>query len=143
MAITINESNNAEIKVVLELEFNGLEEVKVSGVKMKSASATRTIMELIDIPQAIVVLGQKTIDQQGAFDLTTIVRNMSGVNFNGNYSGAGSYQFFNARHNLLLCRNASFLGVGRRRLFTAPLSLGRNLQGGRSERHAFYAELVL
>lgn len=97
MAITINESNNAEIKVVLDLKINELEEVKVSGVKMKSASATRAIMELIDIPQAIVVLGQKTIDQQGAFDLTTIVRNMSGVNFNGNYSGAGSYQFFNAR----------------------------------------------
>jgi iron complex outermembrane receptor protein len=97
MAITINESNNAEIKVVMELEINEIEEVKVSVVKMKSASATRTIMELIDIPQAIVVLGQKTIDQQGAFDLTTIVRNMSGVNFNGNYSGAGSYQFFNAR----------------------------------------------
>ena len=97
LAITINESKNAEIKVVLEDENNELGAVEVTGVKVKSASATRTVMELLDVPQAIVVLGQKTIDQQGAFDLTTIVRNMSGVNFNGNYAGAGSYQFFNAR----------------------------------------------
>lgn len=59
MAVTINENKNTEIKVVLELKTNKLEEIKVSGVKVKSASATRTIMELIDVPQAIVVLGQK------------------------------------------------------------------------------------
>lgn len=97
LAITISESNNAEIKVVLDEKNNELGTIEITGVKVKSATATRTIMELQDVPQAIVVLGQKTIDQQGAFDLTTIVRNMSGVNFNGNYSGAGSYQFFNAR----------------------------------------------
>jgi iron complex outermembrane receptor protein len=97
LAITINESKNAEIKVILEGENNELGAIEVTGVKVKSSSATRTVMEILDVPQAIVVLGQKTIDQQGAFDLTTIVRNMSGVNFNGNYSGAGSYQFFNAR----------------------------------------------
>ncbi len=97
MAISIKEEQNANIALVLEETSNELETVEVTGVKVKSASATRTLMELQDIPQAIVVLGQKTIDQQGAFDLTTIVRNMSGVNFTGNYSGAGSYQFFNAR----------------------------------------------
>jgi iron complex outermembrane receptor protein len=97
LAITISESKNAEIKVVLYEKNNELGTIEITGVKVKSATATRTIMELQDVPQAIVVLGQKTIDQQGAFDLTTIVRNMSGVNFNGNYSGAGSYQFFNAR----------------------------------------------
>ena len=97
LTMTINESNNPEIKVVLQEVNNELRTIEVTGVKVKSASATRTVMELLNVPQAVVVLGQKTIDQQGAFDLTTIVRNMSGVNFNGNYSGAGSYQFFNAR----------------------------------------------
>lgn len=97
LAIAISESKNAEIKIVLDEKNNELGTIEITGVKVKSATATRTIMELQDVPQAIVVLGQKTIDQQGAFDLTTIVRNMSGVNFNGNYSGAGSYQFFNAR----------------------------------------------
>jgi iron complex outermembrane receptor protein len=97
LATTINENKNSEIIVALEQQRNEVGEIEVTGVKVKSSSATRTLMELQDVPQAIVVLGQKTIDQQGAFDLTTIVRNMSGVNFNGNYSGAGSYQFFNAR----------------------------------------------
>jgi len=97
VAISIKESKNEDVIFVLEEKANELQTFEVSGVKVKSASATRTMMELQDIPQAIVVLGQKTIDQQGAFDLTTIVRNMSGVNFTGNYSGAGSYQFFNAR----------------------------------------------
>ena len=97
LATTINENKNSEIIVPLEQQRNEVGEIEVTGVKVKSSSATRTLMELQDVPQAIVVLGQKTIDQQGAFDLTTIVRNMSGVNFNGNYSGAGSYQFFNAR----------------------------------------------
>jgi len=97
LATTIKESDNSEINVTLEEKPNELGALEVTGVKVKSASATRTVMELQDVPQAIVVLGQKTIDQQGAFDLTTIVRNMSGVNFTGNYSGAGSYQFFNAR----------------------------------------------
>ena len=97
LATTIKESGNSEINVALEEKPNELGALEVTGVKVKSASATRTVMELQDVPQAIVVLGQKTIDQQGAFDLTTIVRNMSGVNFTGNYSGAGSYQFFNAR----------------------------------------------
>jgi len=97
ISISIKESKNEDVKFVLEEKANELQTFEVSGVKVKSASATRTMMELQDIPQAIVVLGQKTIDQQGAFDLTTIVRNMSGVNFTGNYSGAGSYQFFNAR----------------------------------------------
>jgi len=97
LAMTISESENPEINVVLEEESNELRTIEVTGVKVKSASATRTVLELLNVPQAIVVLGQKTIDQQGAFDLTTIVRNMTGVNFNGNYSGAGSYQFFNAR----------------------------------------------
>jgi iron complex outermembrane receptor protein len=97
ISVTVGEQNNPSVDLALAENANELGTVVVSGVKVKSASATRTVMELQDIPQAIVVVGQKTIDQQGAFDLTTIVRNMSGVNFTGNYSGAGSYQFFNAR----------------------------------------------
>lgn len=74
-----------------------LAEVSVSGVKKKSAIATRSLMQIQDIPQSIVVMGQKVIQQQGAFDLTTITRNISGLTYTGNYSGAGSYEFFNAR----------------------------------------------
>jgi iron complex outermembrane receptor protein len=74
-----------------------MKEVAISGVKMKSATATRTLIEIQDIPQSIAVIGQKIINQQSAHDLTTIVRNITGITFTGNYSGAGSAQFFNAR----------------------------------------------
>ena len=74
-----------------------IKEIAISGVRAKSATATRTLIEVRDIPQSIAVVGQKLINQQAAYDLTTIVRNISGVTFTGNYSGAGSAQFFNAR----------------------------------------------
>jgi len=74
-----------------------IKEIAVSTVRAKSATATRTLIEVKDIPQSIAVVGQKLINQQAAYDLTTIVRNISGVTFTGNYSGAGSAQFFNAR----------------------------------------------
>lgn len=95
--VSISENSNATLDIKMAEDLNELGEIVVSGVKVKSATATRTLMEIQDIPQSIVVLGQKTIEQQAAFDLTTITRNMSGINFTGNYSGAGSYQFFNAR----------------------------------------------
>jgi iron complex outermembrane receptor protein len=95
--INIGSINPEPIEIRLTDNINELNAVVISAVKVKSAAATRTLTEIQDIPQAIVVLGQKTIKEQAAFDLTTITRNMSGINFTGNYSGAGSYQFFNAR----------------------------------------------
>jgi len=74
-----------------------MQEVVISGLKMQSSTATRTLTPVQDIPQSITVIGQKTIKQQAAFDLSTISRNVTGVNFNGNYAGAGSAQFFSAR----------------------------------------------
>lgn len=95
--ISLDSKDLGQIEIRLTENSNELTQVVISGVKVKSAAATRTLTEIQDIPQAVVVLGQKTIRQQAAFDLTTITRNMSGINFTGNYSGAGSYQFFNAR----------------------------------------------
>ena len=95
--ILISENNTTTLDLQMKEDYKLLGEIVISGVKVKSATATRTLMEIQDIPQSILVLGQKTMEQQAAFDLTTITRNMSGINFTGNYSGAGSYQFFNAR----------------------------------------------
>ena len=95
--VLISENNTTTVNLQLKEDYKLLGEIVISGVKVKSATATRTLMEIQDIPQSILVLGQKTIEQQAAFDLTTITRNMSGINFTGNYSGAGSYQLFNAR----------------------------------------------
>ena len=74
-----------------------LADVQISGVKVRTVTATRTLMQIQDIPQSIAVIGQRVIKQQAAFDLSTITRNISGLNFTGSYSGAGSSQFFNAR----------------------------------------------
>ena len=50
LAMTISESKNPEINVVLEEESNELRTIEVTGVKVKSASATRTVLELLNVP---------------------------------------------------------------------------------------------
>jgi iron complex outermembrane receptor protein len=95
LGIAADETKTVDFQ--LENTTYQLNEVTLAGVKARSASATRTLMEIQDIPQSIIVIGQQTIRQQAAIDLTTLTRNMTGLNFTGNYSGAGSYQFFNAR----------------------------------------------
>lgn len=95
--IVLISGETSTLSLSLSKDVYALQEVIVSGLKFKSATATKTLMELQDIPQSILVLGQKTIRQQAVFDLSTLSRNISGLNFTGNYSGAGSSQFFNAR----------------------------------------------
>lgn len=96
-AVAVSPDSPVDINFEMQEDVNLMQEVVVSGVKAKSATATRTLLEVLDIPQSIVVVGQKGMMQQAAFDLTTITRNISGLNFSGNYSGAGSSQMFNAR----------------------------------------------
>lgn len=95
--ITLQNGQSLNVSLSLNEDARLMQDVVVSGVKVKSATATRTLLQLQDIPQDIVVVGQKVIQQQAAYDLTTITRNISGLNFTGNYSGLGSEQFFNAR----------------------------------------------
>jgi iron complex outermembrane receptor protein len=97
--VEVDISRVKTLNVVFKLIANvqAMQAVVVLGVKAKSATATRTQMQIQDIPQSIVVIGQRVIKQQAAFDLPTITRNISGLNFSGNYSGSGSSQFFNAR----------------------------------------------
>jgi len=96
-SITISRGSVTNLSFKLLADMQLMNEVIVSGVKVQSATATRTLTPIVDIPQSIVVIGQKVMREQAAFDLTTITRNISGLNFTGNYSGAGSSQFFNAR----------------------------------------------
>jgi iron complex outermembrane receptor protein len=91
--------STAQVNLIFKLavEDNLMQEVTINGQKKQSAAATRTAMPLQNIPQAITVIGQKIIQQQASFDLASIAKNITGLNFTGNYSGAGSSQFFNAR----------------------------------------------
>ncbi|HEX8327187.1 MAG TPA: TonB-dependent receptor [Hymenobacter sp.] len=93
--VEINDQATAD--VALAQTTRELSEVQVLGQKRRTASATRTVQELIDIPMSIQVIGQDVVQQQNAFDLATLTRNISGVNLTGTYAGQDSYQFFNAR----------------------------------------------
>jgi iron complex outermembrane receptor protein len=95
--VAITNGQSSTFSFTMEENPIRIKDIIVSGVKFRSAAATRTLVEVQDIPQSIVVVGQKVISQQSAHDLTTVVRNMSGITFTGNYGGAGSAQFFNAR----------------------------------------------
>jgi iron complex outermembrane receptor protein len=96
-AVVITAGKTLNLPMKLGLDVHNLKDVVITGVRYNSSAATRTSLQLQDIPQSIVVIGQKVIKQQAAIDLTTITRNISGLNFTGSYSGAGSSQFFNAR----------------------------------------------
>jgi iron complex outermembrane recepter protein len=96
-ALKLVSGETTKLSLILSKDKFALQEVIISSLKIKSVTATKTLMELQDIPQSITVIGQKTIKQQAIFDLSTLSRNITGLNFSGNYSGAGSSQFFNAR----------------------------------------------
>jgi iron complex outermembrane receptor protein len=95
--VTITGGKSTELSFGMSENPLVIREILVLGLKAKSATATKTLIEVENIPQSIAVIGQKLIQQQAAFDLTTIVRNITGITFTGNYSGAGSAQFFSAR----------------------------------------------
>jgi iron complex outermembrane receptor protein len=95
--VRVPANQNVQNTLILIETSESLEDVTISGVKVKTATATRSLLPIQDIPQSIAVIGQRVIKQQAAIDLSTITRNISGLNFTGNYSGAGSAQFFNAR----------------------------------------------
>ncbi|WP_448551845.1 TonB-dependent receptor [Thalassotalea montiporae] len=56
---------------------------------LNSGTATKSDMDLIEIPAAIVVVSKELIDQQGATDLQEILNNISGLNQAGNNYGIG------------------------------------------------------
>lgn len=96
-AVQVEEGQATTADVTLPQTTRQLGEVQVLGQKRRTASATRTAQELIDIPMSIQVIGQDVVQQQNAFDLATLTRNISGVNLTGTYGGQDTYQFFNAR----------------------------------------------
>jgi len=96
-SIRAEAGKTVSILMQLALQEKMMQEVVISGLRTQSRTATHMLTPIQDIPQSVTVIGQKTIRQQAAFDLTTISRNVTGVNFNGNYAGAGSAQFFSTR----------------------------------------------
>lgn len=56
---------------------------------LESGTATKSNMELIEIPAALVVVSKELINQQGTTNLQEVIRNVSGLNQAGNNYGIG------------------------------------------------------
>ena len=56
---------------------------------LNSGTATKSNMDLIEIPAALVVVSKELIDQQASTDLQDVIRNVSGLNQAGNNYGIG------------------------------------------------------
>ncbi|MEJ2880987.1 TonB-dependent receptor [Pedobacter sp. GR22-6] len=97
MKVQIVGDQAVEANICLYPNHTQMNEVVITGVKMQTSTVSPTRVQALDVPQSISVVGQRTIRQQAAFDLATIIRNVPGVIFTGNYSGAGTSQFFSAR----------------------------------------------
>jgi iron complex outermembrane receptor protein len=66
MQITVHGNRNVTASLVLEESSETLNNVAVLGLKVKTATATRSLLPIQDIPQSIAVIGQRVIKQQGA-----------------------------------------------------------------------------
>ena len=56
---------------------------------LSSGTATKSNMDLLEIPAAIVVVDKELIEQQGKTDLQQVINNISGLNQAGNNYGIG------------------------------------------------------
>lgn len=93
--VTLEAGRRASVEVVLTEQAVALEGIHVEGQRRRVASATRVETELLDIPQAIQVVGQEVIRQQAIIELKDAVRNVSGVTFAGTYNGG--YEYYSSR----------------------------------------------
>ena len=87
--------DTARVELVLAVRAAVLEGVTVSGQRRRTASATRVDTELLDIPQAIQVIGQDVLRQQAVIDMKDALRNVSSVTYTGTYNGG--YQYYSSR----------------------------------------------
>lgn len=94
-AVEVRSGEEAAVALSLAEGAVALEGLEVTTQRRRTASATRTETELLDIPQSIQVVGQDVIRRQAVLDLEDALRNVSGVTFTGTYNGG--YQYFSSR----------------------------------------------
>lgn len=79
--------------IAAEKSTDDVERISVYGqhnqLILSSGTATKSNMDLIEIPAAIVVVGKEVIEQQAITDLQEVIRNISGLNQAGNNYGIG------------------------------------------------------
>jgi iron complex outermembrane receptor protein len=93
--VTLAPGGAARVDVVLAAQAVALEGIQIVGQRQRVASATRTETELVDIPQAVQVVGQDVIRAQAVTEMRDALRNVSGLTFTGTYSGG--YEYYSSR----------------------------------------------
>lgn len=77
--ITVSAGETSTANFVLEESLNLLDDIVVLGQRKKIVSATRSNMELIDIPMAVQVVDRHVLKQQQIINLREVFRNVSGI----------------------------------------------------------------
>ena len=83
----------ASLNTHASVDDKDIERISVYGkhnqLVLESGTATKSNMELIEIPAAIVVVSKELISQQATTNLQEVIRNVSGLNQAGNNYGIG------------------------------------------------------
>lgn len=77
--VSVSAGSSSEIIFNLIESYDALDEVVVLGQRKKIVSATRSNMELIDIPMAVQLVDRDLIQQQQIINLRETFRNVSGI----------------------------------------------------------------
>jgi iron complex outermembrane receptor protein len=93
--IQVTRGGATEVDFLLDESVTRMDEVEVVGQRQRVASATKTLTQLRDLPVAIQIVSQETLQEQAVVDLKGALRNVSGVTHTGSYNGG--YDYFNIR----------------------------------------------
>lgn len=82
-------ANNQNTRVLGPVRVGG-EEVTSDGYKVDTGSSPKQTAPILDTPQTISVISQTVIKEQGARNLTDVLRNTPGISFNAGENGFSS-----------------------------------------------------
>ena len=78
-SVQVSSNSSAEVTFNLKESYNALDDITVMGQRRQIISATRSNMELVDIPMAIQLIDREIIQQQQIINLRETFRNVSGI----------------------------------------------------------------
>ncbi len=116
--------NQSYLEVTLEEKLSTLEEIEIFGRKETSYrsnytyAATKTATPISEIPQAITSITKEMIDDQQAFELPEVVKNIAGVNQNTQWNDLTVRGFRHSGSESFRLINGLRSGMG---FFTNPL----------------------
>lgn len=77
--VSVEQNGSSELSFTLNVSYDALENITVMGQRKQIISATRSNMELIDIPMAVQLIDREIIQQQQIINLRESFRNVSGI----------------------------------------------------------------